>query len=211
MQHDYICQRILIEDCAMDVNDSEQKLTQTQRREKTRGALLASACVFFGERGYAATSLEDIAEDCGLTIRPIYYHFGSKRELFRAVNAVMEQQAMQALDCQSVVEAWQRFETLCEDCIFRRVILVDAPNVVGRQRWTGAKSLPWCDALAPEIPGVDADMRARIALAALSQAAIVVAEAGHDVTARDAASQLISILLQETAGDSNSTLQAQGR
>ena len=35
-----------------------------------------------GEKGYADTSLEAIAADCGLTIRPIYHYFGNEKDLF---------------------------------------------------------------------------------------------------------------------------------
>ena len=64
--------------------------TQAQRRAASRQAVLDSACRLFGEKGYTGTSLEEIAEDCGLTIRPIYHYFGNKKALFAAVNQVME-------------------------------------------------------------------------------------------------------------------------
>ena len=71
--------------------------TQADRRAASRRALLESACRHFGARGYAETSLEDIAADCGLTIRPIYHYFGSKESLFAAVNARMEQRVADAI------------------------------------------------------------------------------------------------------------------
>ena len=211
MQHNYICQRILIEDCVMELNEVEKKLTQTQRREKTRALLLSSACRLFGEGGYEATSLEDIADDSGLTIRPIYYHFGSKQALFRAVNDFMEQQAMQALACRSAVEAWKQFEKLCEAPDFRQVILVDAPNVLGRERWNDVWSLPWCEGLSPQMSGGRTDMPARVALAALSEAAMVVAETGNDSAAREAANQLIATLIPEPGMKSQPADAVQGR
>ena len=195
----------------MELTDTEKKLTQSERRQKTRNSLLSSASHLFGEMGYEATSLEEIAEDCDLTIRPIYYHFGNKRELFRAVNTLMEQRAVEALSCQSAVEAWERFEQLCEDPAFRRVILVDAPNVLGRERWAEAKSLPWCETLAPGVTAEEVDMRSRIALAALSEAARVVAESHDDAAVRAAAAQLISTLIPDAAAGSETAQPAQGR
>ena len=121
-----------------------EKRTQEQRREETRAALLSSATRLFGERGYRSTSLEDVAEDCGLTIRPIYYHFGNKRGLFSAVNALMEERALQALSRSSAIDAWEAFAELCEDSSFCRILLEDAPNVLGRERWGKAPELPWC-------------------------------------------------------------------
>jgi AcrR family transcriptional regulator len=211
MQYYYICQRNLIEEYGMELNHSVKKLTQSERRQKTRASLLASAGRLFGKIGYESTSLDDIADDCGLTIRPIYYHFGSKRELFRAVNELMEERAVEALSCLSAVEAWERFETLCENPDFRRIILVDAPNVLGRERWAGAKALPWCETLAPGVTADKVDMRSRIALAALSEAAMVVAESHDDAAVREAAAQLISTLIPDAGIESQSSQLAQVR
>lgn len=47
----------------------------------TREALLKQARRAFAERGYAATSLEDIARGLGLTKAAVYHHWASKREL----------------------------------------------------------------------------------------------------------------------------------
>ena len=63
-----------------------KRRSQAERRAETHKLVLASACRLFGERGYAATSLDDIAVDCGVTTRPIYHYFGNKKALFAAVN-----------------------------------------------------------------------------------------------------------------------------
>ena len=127
----------------MDEKNRVEKRTQAQRRSETRGLLLESACRLFGEQGYAATSLEEIAEDCGLTIRPVYYHFGSKRALFVAVNELVEQRALRALDSGSATDAWQAFLALCEDPGVRQIILEDAPDILSRERWCRVEHLPW--------------------------------------------------------------------
>ena len=97
-----------------------QRRTQAQRREETRQAGLDSACQLFGEKGYSRTSLEEIAADCGLTIRPIYHYFGNKKALFSAVNEVMEQRILDTLDDAAgqpgqKSRAWQAYLKLCED------------------------------------------------------------------------------------------------
>jgi AcrR family transcriptional regulator len=174
-----------------------QQRTQAQRRRETRAALLSSARRLFGEQGYDGTSLEDIAEDCNLTIRPIYYHFDSKQGLFRAVNEQLELQALDTLHKACAIEAWEGFVAQCEDPTFRQVVLVDAPNVLGRNRWPGASALPWCRTLASETSAASdpgAEMAARVALATLCEAAMMVAEADYD-GAREIARDLISTLL----------------
>ncbi len=53
-----------------------------EEAEKTRQALLASAFKVFNEKGYAKTTLQDIAEDAGVTRGAVYWHFKNKTDLF---------------------------------------------------------------------------------------------------------------------------------
>ena len=57
-----------------------------QRRKQARPAeLLAAALDHFVERGFAATKLEDVAAQAGVSKGTLYLYFGSKEELFKAV------------------------------------------------------------------------------------------------------------------------------
>ena len=51
----------------------------------TKEQLLKAALHYFHEKGYLATTLEDIARAAGTTRGAVYWHFGSKAELFSAV------------------------------------------------------------------------------------------------------------------------------
>lgn len=122
-----------------------KRRTQAERRAESRQAVLDSATRLFGDKGYADTSLEEIAADCGLTIRPIYHYFGNKKALFAAVNDVMEQRIIESmrLDPESqggagFVENWRAYLNLCDDPAFRQIVLVDSPNVLGRERWANS-------------------------------------------------------------------------
>ncbi|MBI9112851.1 TetR family transcriptional regulator [Maridesulfovibrio ferrireducens] len=53
-----------------------------EEAEKTRQALLASAFKVFSTKGYAKTTLQDIAEDSGVTRGAVYWHFKNKTDLF---------------------------------------------------------------------------------------------------------------------------------
>jgi AcrR family transcriptional regulator len=57
------------------------RMTRAESKERTRQRLLAQAQRLFRERGYAATSLEQIAEAAGVTKGAIYGHFASKEDL----------------------------------------------------------------------------------------------------------------------------------
>jgi TetR/AcrR family transcriptional regulator, transcriptional repressor for nem operon len=51
-------------------------------KAKTRQRIVASACRLFTSKGYAATSIEEIMADCGLTSGGFYAHFANKGELY---------------------------------------------------------------------------------------------------------------------------------
>jgi TetR/AcrR family acrAB operon transcriptional repressor len=53
--------------------------------EVSRGGILDAALACFTERGYHATSVDDIAARAGLSKGAIYWHFDGKRELFLAL------------------------------------------------------------------------------------------------------------------------------
>ena len=61
------------------------RLTRVQRQEQTRTELLQAAKERFLTHGYAATSLEDIADDAGFSKGAVYSNFGSKPSLCREV------------------------------------------------------------------------------------------------------------------------------
>jgi AcrR family transcriptional regulator len=51
----------------------------------TRKQILDASLRLFSEKGFARTSVRDIAREAGITDAAIYYHFASKRELFEAL------------------------------------------------------------------------------------------------------------------------------
>jgi AcrR family transcriptional regulator len=57
------------------------RVTRAESKAQTRQRLLAEAERLFRERGYAATSLEQIAEAADVTKGAIYGHFSSKEDL----------------------------------------------------------------------------------------------------------------------------------
>jgi AcrR family transcriptional regulator len=53
--------------------------------EETRARILAAAGALFADRGYAGTSIRDIAEHVGMTKAALYYHFESKQDVLAAL------------------------------------------------------------------------------------------------------------------------------
>ena len=59
--------------------------TQAERREKTRAAIVKAAKRIFGERGFAATTMDDIAGAARVAKGAVYHHFTTKEALFETV------------------------------------------------------------------------------------------------------------------------------
>ncbi len=57
----------------------------TRRKDARPQELLAAALDLFVERGYAATRLEDVAAQAGVSKGTLYLYFANKEELFKAV------------------------------------------------------------------------------------------------------------------------------
>jgi TetR/AcrR family acrAB operon transcriptional repressor len=64
----------------------------------TRENVLRAALRVFSRQGYAASTLEDIAEEAGVTRGAIYWHFQGKAELYRTLLAEGSQKPFQLLE-----------------------------------------------------------------------------------------------------------------
>ena len=65
---------------------NQSRLSRPERRERTRGDLLAAARTVFERHGFHRSSLDQIADEAGYTKGAVYSHFpGGKDELFLAV------------------------------------------------------------------------------------------------------------------------------
>jgi AcrR family transcriptional regulator len=62
-----------------------QASPRTARGEQARRAILDAALQQFSAYGYRRASMEDLARAAGLSRPSLYFHFGSKEELFRAL------------------------------------------------------------------------------------------------------------------------------
>ncbi len=191
-----------------------RRRSQAERRAETRAAVLESATRLFGTKGYAQTSLEEIAAACGTTIRPVYHYFGGKQQLFEAVNGVMEERilsSMQGADPSGGGDpavAWRSFLELCRDPIFRRVVLVDAPAVLGRARWESSAVTRAALALFhDEDAGGEGGGRlvARMLVAALAEAALAIAESADPDAMSRRAEQVVGRAIPALLGREEAT------
>jgi AcrR family transcriptional regulator len=64
-----------------------------RQAEATRGDILRAARRLFAERGYAGTSMAQVAEQAGVAVQTIYASCGSKRDLMFALVDLVSQEA----------------------------------------------------------------------------------------------------------------------
>jgi AcrR family transcriptional regulator len=121
------------------------RTAKADQSEATRAALIDAARELFADRGYTAVATEEIVRSAGVTRGALYHHFAGKRELFEAVyedieRRLVEQIAQSAMSAagdplQALEAGAQAFLDACEDPAVQRVALLDAPSVLGWERW----------------------------------------------------------------------------
>jgi AcrR family transcriptional regulator len=62
-----------------------RRLTREEKKAQTRERLLDAASTVFARKGFAATSIDEIAEAAGVTKGAVYSNFDSKEDLVRTV------------------------------------------------------------------------------------------------------------------------------
>jgi AcrR family transcriptional regulator len=67
------------------VTQAPERLTREEKKARTRSQLIDAAASVFARRGFMAASLDEVAEEAGLTKGAVYSNFESKEDLFQAV------------------------------------------------------------------------------------------------------------------------------
>jgi AcrR family transcriptional regulator len=67
------------------VTQAPERLTREEKKARTRAQLIDAAATVFARRGFVAASLDEVADEAGLTKGAVYSNFDSKEELFQAV------------------------------------------------------------------------------------------------------------------------------
>jgi AcrR family transcriptional regulator len=62
-----------------------KRATRAEKREANRARILRAARTVFGAKGYTGATIEEIADEAGLSNGAIYYNFDSKEALFLAL------------------------------------------------------------------------------------------------------------------------------
>jgi AcrR family transcriptional regulator len=117
-------------------------MLRSQHAEATRRAVLAAARSLFGAKGYAQTSVDEIADAARVTKGAVYHHFTGKEALFRAVydeaEADVYRSAVVAGDphdppVDQIAAKVNAYLDAALDPEIRRITLIDGPTVLGHE------------------------------------------------------------------------------
>jgi AcrR family transcriptional regulator len=117
---------------------------KVKQGEATASRLLAIARKSLEQRGYAATTTQDIIGEAGVTKGALYHHFPSKPDLFEAVYRQAEAEMGGRIQKASQAQA-EPFEQLVAGCFaylecccegdLHRVLRLEGPAALGPARW----------------------------------------------------------------------------
>ena len=180
---------------------------------QTREALLASGRRLFGEKGFAGTSVEDVAREARVTTGALYHHFATKTALFEAVfetvhHELLEASANAGVGAPDAVEFIARALEAFLDAVLapqvQRIIVTDAPAVLGQERFT---ELDERHSLGPMVASLevarangeldfdDSETLARLLFGALTRGAMLIAASADPASTRDRVARAIRAIL----------------
>jgi len=183
--------------------------TQAERTEATRGRLISTARRLFAEKGFAATSTEEILSEAAVSRGALYHHFASKTDLFRAAfEAVEDDLTAQILaaaagsgetDPLRILELG--FDAFLDQCVnpeVQRIVMLDGPTVLGWDTWHELderyafgtiKTVLSVAAQTGRIDEATVEPLSHLLVGAIMQAGMVVARAEDPAVAKQAMSE----------------------
>jgi AcrR family transcriptional regulator len=175
--------------------------------------LVAAGIRLFGRDGYAATSIEAVAAEAGVTKGAAYHHFGGKSGLFRAVFVRQEQELAASLS-EAAAGAPDSSAGLRAGCHafldqslqqrVRQIILLDGPAILG---WDAVREIEYehtlrllqrgmrAAAAEGRLTDGDLDIRCRLLFGALCEAGMLLARTSDSRSALPAVMAEIDRLL----------------
>lgn len=185
----------------------------------TRERLIEAGRDLFGAHGYDGTSIQLVLTRAGIARGALYHHFESKEALFDAVlERITAEVAGQAADAARAAgddpvdqlrAASNTWLEVALDPAIQRITLLDAPVVVGWSRWReldeqhtlgGLKATLQRIADSGRLPAESVDVLAHMVLAAVAEAALLIARADDPEAALESGQAAVDTLLGRLVG-----------
>jgi AcrR family transcriptional regulator len=180
---------------------------------QTRAALIAAGRRLFGEQGFRATSVEDLAREARVTTGALYHHFPTKTALFEAVFVQAHTDLLKASTAAAmgasdgVDELAVGFDAFLDGILqpdMQRILIVDGPAVLGLARYTELDERYAHAAIVHALTSAakagtiavdDPETATRLLLGALTRGAMLIANSPHPVETRHAVAKSMRALL----------------
>ena len=187
--------------------------TKAAQTRETRRKLEQVAAKLFAQRGFADVSAEEIVASADVTRGALYHHYDGKEGLFETivdklmqdVHAKLEKGAAGARDPLHAIELGIRtFLKVCTEPSTQRILLIEAPSVLGWPRWRemdakygfGLLKQALAAAMQAGLIGKQSvDVLTHILLGALTETALAVARSDHPAKARIEAERALIAML----------------
>ncbi len=201
----------------------DRNMTRTKhdlRSQATRRLLVSAARTLFGTRGYAGVGTEEIVQAAGVTRGALYHQFRDKADLFAAVAEEIEAEIAERIsaaaagagaDPVGALRAGARlFLEACAEPEVERIILLDAPAVLGWEAWRdlagryGFGLVQFALQSAMDAGAIVAQPVVPLAhalIGALDECALYVARAEDQVAAREECAAIFDRMLRSLAID----------
>lgn len=120
------------------------KNARVEQGIETVGKILSVAGELFAQKGYAATSMEEVVARAGVTRGALYHHFSGKKGLFLAVFERAQQRISRGINeaAQQASTPWDQLRDGSKAFLgavmnpsLQRIVLIDGPSVLGWQEW----------------------------------------------------------------------------
>src|SRR3954453_4891742 len=180
----------------------EGRGSKAEQAEATRARLLRVSRDLFARRGYAGVATEEIVPRAKLPGGALHHHFRDKKDLFRAVHEQLEAELVESLGAriagiedasEMLATGGRSFLDACTAPALAQISLLDAPSVLGWAEWREVDArygmgLVRLGLEAAMDQGVmarqDPEPLAHLLLAALGEAALLIANADDPRAAR---------------------------
>jgi TetR/AcrR family transcriptional regulator len=116
-------------------------MVRRRDKEATQSEILEAASQLFSEKGYADTSLTDIATLAGVTKSLIHHHFGTKEELWTVVAEHLFE-SYRSLQTELIREQPDTLQTYADSVRIYFKFLQNDPRLRRMQSWMALEDVP---------------------------------------------------------------------
>jgi AcrR family transcriptional regulator len=187
---------------------------RAEQVRQTQAALITAGRRLFGQHGFAATSVEDLARDAQVTTGALYHHFQNKTALFETVFVEVHTELLEASalaadgapdDLESLVRGLEAFLDAIAQPDVQQILITDGPAVLGVDRFAEMDE-PFTTFVAAfgavgTLSVADPEIVTRMLLGALTRGGMLIARSADPAATRDTVAQVVRAMLAGLGAD----------